>query len=424
MNGAPGIDVKPKKKKRSFLADDDFFNMKKARPRSPKTAAPSPGPSDLKVSVPTEPKHENGAISTETPSEDENGHGFHSANASFADSELPLLPLVLVHEKSGLSGPSTTDNGHFPVDSGIKLVLEELGLFHEEIEGDLAASGPKNGSILPTPSQLSTNIVTKTSSQPLPLSDDEDDEDGDLKEFFSGLAQKKTEVADEHDRIYLVKVTSRVGRPYECVKQITGETTFGELVEILLQETLREFKNDKYWSHGVLVWIEGRSELKPIFKPKTLRIPEPVGSTSTPMSCLFIPTVHVLRFEELYPEFQKILAAEAQLLADAEAEEEDVVVLDEAENTTSGLASEPPAEESKSEYFVIGLKGKDNKRIEAEVGPSTKIRSVLKYYMETKGITPEPGREGRILFEDEALDLDAVVGDTELEEDFEVQVYI
>ncbi|OBA21581.1 hypothetical protein METBIDRAFT_41830 [Metschnikowia bicuspidata var. bicuspidata NRRL YB-4993] len=390
MNQLPVSPVKGKKKKRSFLDDDDFFVKKKPRAKTPTssqashTAQPPSTQTVAPVQQPHPPPpemHSNPPLSVDGDVSENASLTYHSANESF----------------------------------------------HELDAADLSVLPPNTG-------------VLRAKEPPVVVESDNADDSGfldpDLQEFVSGLAKKNTALAlaHQHDRIYRLKVTSRLGLPLEYEKEISGETTFAQLLEILLQDTLREHNQPDYWTRGVLVWIEGRLELKPFFRPSTLRLPQAPGHLPTQISCLYIPPEHVHNFESLYAEFDEAgsINEQAQPNEATHAKEaatevpsgpEVVVLLDASDDENDAeTASAQPVE--KSQYFVIGLKGKDNKRIEAEVGPATKIRNLLKYYMQVKGIKETPGRPGRILFEDEQLDLDAVVGDTELEEDFEVQVHI
>lgn len=332
--------AKPKKSKRSFLEDDDFFVIRKKRPKSPvpaKTAAKTAPKLPDRASL---PRDDRGELSSEEAT------SFHSARDVMSDEVTDL---------------------------------------HAEIV-----------EVTETPEvELK---VTKAKKKPAEV--DLTELDDDLENFFKGIAA----VPEERTRLYAVTVTSRLGFPLEYTKQITGDTTFGELVDILLADTLREHGDTHYWRHGTLVWVEGRSELKPFFKPSTLRISPPPGGAPTKISCLYIPVEHLGNFEQLYAEFEE----------DKPGVVEEHSIVEVSEETT------PP----RSNYFVIGLKGKDNKRIEAEVGPQTEIRSLLEFYLKTKGISAAEVKRPRLLFDDEELDLGATVGDTELEEDFEVQVYL
>lgn len=76
--------------------------------------------------------------------------------------------------------------------------------------------------------------------------------------------------------------------------------------------------------------------------------------------------------------------------------------------------------------FSIGLKGKDNKRISCKVTPQTKIERLLKFYLKKKGIDESSINlpSVKMIFDDEELDLNDIVANTELEDDFEIQIII
>lgn len=89
------------------------------------------------------------------------------------------------------------------------------------------------------------------------------------------------------------------------------------------------------------------------------------------------------------------------------------------------------AEKSKSEspsnevaHFPIVLKGKDNKPIIVKVSATTPIEKIAKYYLTQKGIDMSKLSDMRLVFDDEDIDIGGVVGDTELEADFSVDVYV
>ncbi|KAM9928443.1 hypothetical protein OXX80_010016 [Metschnikowia pulcherrima] len=435
MNDNPDKPIKAKKK-RSFF-EDDFF-VKKPRVKS-LSQDPAKKVSSDSVKPEVRPTIDSGeskshtqvnnsrenSTSTDILSSEDYSHAYLSANESFTESAKAESPLVQTHHNSP-SGQAP-NAAHVAIEDGNQVVkddsiVQQAKSSHTEIS--LSSDTLKNDEFSATPE--STQVHSKpTSPEPAPTGSTQEDEDDivdlDLQEFFSGLAKKSVSV-DEHSRLYRVEVSSRSGLHVTYERQITGDTTFGELAEQLSRQTLRDYNLANYWKQGAFVWIEGRSELKPIFKPSTLRIPEPRGNAMTKISCLHIPTEQLSCFEKLHPEFTKDTLEEEDDLPPEEKLE--VYALSDVETSVTQKQTPEKEEVNKSEFFVIGLKGKDNKRIEAEVGPTTKIRSLLTYYMQVKGIEETPGQKGRIVFEDEELELDAVVADTELEEDFEVQVYI
>lgn len=87
---------------------------------------------------------------------------------------------------------------------------------------------------------------------------------------------------------------------------------------------------------------------------------------------------------------------------------------------TQTQQSEEP--EDQVDYFKIGLKGEDNKKIIVKVSPETKIMDLVKHYLMKKQLPLET--KVRLDFDDEEVDLTGTVGDTELEEDFTLDVYL
>ncbi|EGW30882.1 uncharacterized protein SPAPADRAFT_62785 [Spathaspora passalidarum NRRL Y-27907] len=197
---------------------------------------------------------------------------------------------------------------------------------------------------------------------------------------------------------------------------------------------------------SALVWLEGKMLIPTFYTPKTLRIPPPASFNlvidkvedmqPTVLTCLLIENENSEQFMNIYPEFQTaapISEEEEQPIseptgADADADA-DADVVDEDDVVDLTIDDEPaiaPQVEEIDEFFVIGLKGKDNKRIEVKVSTETKIRSLLMHYLKVKGLDERTVdiTHAKLIFDDEPLDMDAHVGDTELEEDFEIQIVL
>lgn len=232
------------------------------------------------------------------------------------------------------------------------------------------------------------------------------DSDNDLDKFFNNIqASYKEKDTLENDRLYDITISSKTGRPQQFSITSAGNETFEHIIarlELLKAARTRNFP----LKDGCLIWIDGKLEIKPFFKPSTLRLPAP-DSGNTKISCLYVPKEHATNFEQIYEEFASKEEQEPELQNPVE------VVKDSKEPENQTLL-----------FFVIGLVGNDNKRVEAEVGPQTKLRAVLQHYLKMKGIDEAQASKARLVFDDEDLDLDGIVGDTELEEDFEVEVYI
>ncbi|KAG0675239.1 hypothetical protein C6P40_001840 [Pichia californica] len=72
--------------------------------------------------------------------------------------------------------------------------------------------------------------------------------------------------------------------------------------------------------------------------------------------------------------------------------------------------------------FIIFVVGKDKKRYKVHVRPNTKILDISNFYKEKAGLAPDTKID--LLFDDEKLDMNGIVADTELEEDFMIDVVI
>lgn len=353
-----------KKKKRSAFEDDDFFVLKKTK----KTKSPAP-----KLALPRKSGESasliNSAVSSDSFHSDDMLQSFHSARDTFSSDEFPIEPVQITE---------STGQDRF----GDKTLRKEN--FRNNKQNDLDGVDD--------------------------VEEVDDDPDFALSRFFKGISSQK----EDSSRVYVVKVISKV---FDCEDEIEvgGDVTFENIVR---EMTLRRgfYIRER---HSILMWVEGRSELKPFFKPSTLRIPpSPYGKPSK-VTVLHIGPVHLADLDKLYDEYSENgNNGEDTTISSEHPETDDVVLVDdESPNSTSPRAS-------LSEYFVIGLKGKDNRRIECEVGPNTKIRDLLSYYLKVKGLDEQSIQNPRLVFDDEVLDMNGTVEDTELEEDFEVQIHI
>ncbi|KAA8897099.1 hypothetical protein TRICI_006775 [Trichomonascus ciferrii] len=73
-------------------------------------------------------------------------------------------------------------------------------------------------------------------------------------------------------------------------------------------------------------------------------------------------------------------------------------------------------------FFTVYMKGKDNEAVGVQVNAETEIKKLAAYYKKKKGLPDNA--EIRLEFDDEDLPADGVVGDTELEEDYSIDVYV
>ncbi|ODV80993.1 uncharacterized protein CANTADRAFT_25290 [Suhomyces tanzawaensis NRRL Y-17324] len=275
-----------------------------------------------------------------------------------------------------------------------------------------------------------------------------DDQDEDAYKFSE---------ENEKKRMYIIKVFTKLATPknYDTTASsdfgAKGTKLFGKILEAIIENFRSQFSRRlkapelKQYDSSLssLIWVEGKMEIKSFFKPSTLRIepPQPFdiladeveSMAPTFLTCILIPKENVTNYLQIYPEFKANrtyipitdipLETKENDLEDLLSEEDnDVVVIDE-----DSPAPEPSKETvSKDAFFVIGLKGKDNKRIEVEVSPQTPLRKLLIHFLKVKELDPSSVdfNKVKLIFDDEVLDLDDTVENTELEEDFEVQVVL
>lgn len=370
----------PKKNKKSIFDDDDFFVMKKAK------KSKSSGSQNSIKAVNTKSVKEPPSTQLQSP-------------------QLPVFNNVTTSDDDVQHFYSADESIRTPVD------IEEI------------IASPKSP----------VTRARKTRSAPSPLrpekiefADLDIDDDSDLKEFFNHLSKDPKD--DALSRLYRVKIISKIPPFNTFEKDIKGDCTFEQILDYVKID--RVTRGEKKRPTAVLVWVEGRTELKRYFKPSTLRITAPSDGDITRITCLHIPAEHSSTFESIYPEFkdQKVYTEPEQVPDDLIIEIEDVDEFVAESDNAHTASKESVIDESKSQlgeaFFVIGLKGKDNKRIDVEVSSQTPIRKLLEHYISEKGIDSTDANNARLIFDSEELLLDDTVGDTELEEDFEVEVYI
>ncbi|EMG49774.1 ESC2 Protein ESC2 [Candida maltosa Xu316] len=326
-------------------------------------------------------------------------------------------------------------------------------------------------SITPPPTnreQIRNEIANRLNSQHAmemsPKIEDSEDEESDeeLKELLklrniksNSATEKSPEIynfdpENEKKRKYVVKISSKLPTPDNQVLEVDFGTKGMKSFEKILKAAVGYFKKVlatklspiyllRYTPEAVsLVWVEGKTLIQPFYTPRTLRIPPPgefnpliediEKVAPTTIHVFLIPVEYNTTFTEIYPEFKA--SKQSNMIPDPEPEPVEVQEEssssddDEEEFATNPIVEQPaPVEEEKENTFVIGMKGKDNKRLEVKVSPETKLRNLVSYYLKQKGINDD-GSNVKLIFDDEELDLNETIGDTEIEEDFEIQVII
>lgn len=411
----------PKKKKKSFFEDDDFFVMskaKKSRSHPPRTSLSDKMKTNTEIN---DGKHEmqtfdkkdteivpetinkdillpmdsalHPIVSGSSTSEDDQ-QAFESADDVTSG---PLDFEMAASIRSSPRGKTNTANSKRLRSSGD---VDNVALYNNDIALGKGKFVEKDSIVLDDHINDMDNIDL--------------DDDPDLKEFFSHLSSGSKQ--DELSRLYQVKIISKV-RPFHTVeKEITGDVTFEQLLNLIRFEIVK--RGDIVLHQSALVWVEGKSELKKYFKPSTLRISAPSDGSITKITCLYIPAEHLHDFETIYKEhFLDPVSTD-------ESTSPDESIIEIRDDSDSDFVSVPTNDGKTREYFVIGLKGKDNKRIDVEVNSETPIRKLLEYYLSEKGIEPAHAKNARLVFDSDELSLEDTVGDTELEEDFEIEVYV
>ena len=303
------------------------------------------------------------------------------------------------------------------------------------------------------------------------IEDSEEESDHELEELLklkSQMPKSQTESSpeiytfddeSEKKRKYIVRVTSKLPAVQNQILEVDFGTKGLKTFEKILKAAVDYFRSAlalvltppqllRYRPEAAsLVWVEGRKLVHPFFTPKTLRVPPPAefnplfekieNMKPTIIKFFLIPKEYDSTFMHIYPELQANQPIEAAIdpieisenefnsneSDDDEEEEEEEIVAQEEQPTSKPASSEEPVG---SNLFVIGLKGKDNKRVEVKVSPETQLRKLLSYYLRHKRLSEDTVdlSKAKLIFDDEEMDLNDTVGDTELEEDYEIQIVL
>ncbi|CAN3368591.1 hypothetical protein DICA1_E24014 [Diutina catenulata] len=239
--------------------------------------------------------------------------------------------------------------------------------------------------------------------------------EGSAQGSFSGSFSSPREPSAYEARPYLIKITSKLHVPEGATNSITFQVRGTKKFRSILPSALANFQkrfgaeaSKEYEDpEGVaLVWVERTTVVRPSYSASFFRLP-PKDGKEPDMNLLLIPKKNTDNFEFIYPEFNygdQVDLSETDFLDSKDSQSVELVT------------EAPPPEET----FVIGIKGADNKRIDMEVSPSTPISNLLAFYLKAKSM--DPATKARLVFDDEEMAFTDKVGDTELEEEFEVQV--
>lgn len=273
---------------------------------------------------------------------------------------------------------------------------------------------------------------------------DEGDEDEILKSiegFQKDSLNNAYNFADtvEKDRPYVLNVIPKLKTERPASFSTKGTKEFSEIIKVILLY----YRNSGELPRGLksedvaLFWIQGRREIKPFFKPKSLRIVPPTsseltyikGEGFTAIDCLLIPRRNADQALEMYDELKTKYERFIKDLVQVEEIQDQEIVTPEIEDSEEEIdqlreAIEIDDEDEDDGYFKIALKGKDNKQIFVKVNPETKLSKVFEYFCQKNNLTNIDMTKVKMIFDDEMLDMEDKVGDTELESDFEVQIYV
>ena len=455
----------PKTKKKRSLLEDDFFSLsstidkkkgKKHRHKKHKLPSVDSTAPDTAISQALDhspeindnsfneltPASALTSVSTE-PDVDVNVPIQSSYNSLVGDEDIAIVSI----EKLSVAAPNTNKSAKSTTSLSPKRTT----------------TGTRN--VWNSPASRTRSSIANENEVALEEEDEEDEEDDELHFFGSkpthtiSKPDGKYSFGDgnEKKRKYIIRVYSRLTLPdgeTDCWADFgtKGTKGFDKILASVLDHFRTKFRSNLppedlalySASNAALVWIEGRMEMKSFFKPSTLRIPPPPlydilendveKMEPTKLNCLLIPKRNALFFQSLYPEFQsekevesnrtvpepEDLIAEVEPWVDTIEDEDDYEVTQIIEDETEAY------KKGEDLFFVIGLKGKDNKRINVQVSQDTLLRKLLLHYLKEKKIDEKTVdmKKAKLIFDDEPMDLDGRVGDTELEEDFEVQVVI
>lgn len=315
--------------------------------------------------------------------------------------------------------------------------------------------------------EIATRINSQYDKEDTPGIIDSDEEiDEELDELLKLRSNKSTSAMEqspevynfdqEHEkkRKYVIRITSKLPSPDNQILEVDFGTKGLKTFEKILKAAVDYFKKSLatklspvyLFSYDPLlvslVWVEGKTLIQPFFTPRTLRVPPPgdfnplledIEKVAPTMIRFFlIPKEYSQTFMSIYPEFQSSnpveIAPEPVEVPDENSstseDEEEVFPSIKQDISPEGNAEKPIEVDENDGLFVIALKGKDNKRVEVKVSLETKLKNLVTFYLKLKGLSEDTVDISHIklIFDDEELNLDETVGDTELEEDFEIQV--
>lgn len=284
---------------------------------------------------------------------------------------------------------------------------------------------------------------------------DDEDLSAQLKSLYSRVSKitstiDTTSSRDSSEpaavRQYQVAITSHLPGSEGTALELTmkGHKTFDFVIAKTLNyligyNNVSDVMQYIYRANNVVL-MRDNLELREFMKPDSLHLQTTADGRPTCLELSLYTKTQALTYRE-YREYEKTKklqqiqreeeidriarqnVAVDEIDAQASDEDKDFEEIDrEIANEQRAVTAEPEESEEEDVYFKIILKGSGKARIEVQVRPSTLISKVADYYREKANLPA--GTTLRLVFDDENLAFGDKVGDTELEQDFTVDVYV
>jgi hypothetical protein len=241
-------------------------------------------------------------------------------------------------------------------------------------------------------------------------------------EFAERIRQRKAQLKALQDNSFPVGIIIKTLLPGlemipPFVSPQTSATTFGVIKRLYMASIRKYFHEDAVGfqylrENSVLVWTNTI-----VFDVAT---PHSIGVKRSQPSMLLYAMVKEDYEKHRQAELEAKLVQENNIDYDELLNQEEERLL--AANRAALLEQKESSKEIEERYFPIHLKGKDNTVVSVQVNAETVISKLVDYYRKQRAI--DPSVTIRLSFDDEDMDLSQTVGDTELEEDFTIDVFL
>ncbi|KAF5102312.1 hypothetical protein D0Z00_000495 [Geotrichum galactomycetum] len=260
---------------------------------------------------------------------------------------------------------------------------------------------------------------------------DEEEEEEDVSskeienidpEFAERIRQRKAQLKALKENSFPVGIVIKSLLPGletipPFVSPQTSATTFGVIKQLYMASIRKYFDKDfvglRYArENSVLIWSNTI-----VFDVAT---PHSVGVKRSQPSMLLYAMLKEDYEKNRQAELEAKLVQEDNIDYDELLNQEEEKLL--AASRAALLQEQQSSKEVEEGYFTIHLKGKDNTVVSVQVNAETAISKLVDYYRKQRTI--DPSIKIRLSFDDEDMDLSQTVGDTELEEDFTIDVFL